>query len=223
MRRLWGRPSSVCTMRALFALDELGLGFEFILASATMGPNGSTFKGNAPFGIVDTPAYRAMNPNGTVPTLDDDGFIVWESNTLVRYLAMKYGPDALYGSDVETFASASSWMDWDSAHMMAPQHVLVMHGARLPEADRDPAALDVACQRIDELFALLDRQLANTRFLAGDRFTMGDIPAAIHKRRWDVFARDGRRFANVERWYAEVAARPAFRKWVEPASHHDAG
>ena len=76
MRRLWGRPSSVCTMRALFALDELGLGFEFILASATMGPDGSIFKGNAPFGIVDTPAYRAMNPNGTVPTLDDDGFIV---------------------------------------------------------------------------------------------------------------------------------------------------
>ena len=107
-------------MRALFALDELGLEFEFILASATMGPDGSTFKGNAPFGIVDTPGYRAMNPNGTVPTLDDDGFIVWESNTLVRYLAMKYGPDALYGGDIETFASASSWMDWDSAHMMAP-------------------------------------------------------------------------------------------------------
>jgi glutathione S-transferase len=89
------------------------------------------------------------------------------------------------------------------------------HALRPPAGSR---SRDVACRRIDELFALLDRQLANTRFLAGDRFTMGDIPAAIHKRRWDVFARGGRRFANVQRWYAEVAARPAFRKygWSRP-------
>ena len=85
-------------------LAEIGLEFEFILASAEMGPAGHVSKGNKPFGVVDTPEYRAKNPNGRVPTIDDDGFVLWESNSIIRYLAMQYAPDMLYGNDIKTFA-----------------------------------------------------------------------------------------------------------------------
>jgi hypothetical protein len=77
MIRVWGRPTSIHTQRVLWALTDADLGYELILASATMGPQGHVSKGGAPFGVVDTPAYRAKNPNGTVPTIEDDGFVLY--------------------------------------------------------------------------------------------------------------------------------------------------
>ena len=83
MLRIWGRPTSICTQRVLWAAVEAGRDFELILASATMGENGHVSTGAAPFGVVDSAAYREMNPNGTIPTIDDDGFVLWESNAIV--------------------------------------------------------------------------------------------------------------------------------------------
>lgn len=139
MLRLWGRPTSARTQKVLWTLAEIGLDFELILASRTMGPGGHVSKGNKPYGIVDTPEYRAKNPNGRVPTIEDGGFVLWESNSIVRYLAMQYAPDLLYGGDVKTFASASRWVDWENNELLPPQHELVMQLVRLPQAERDPA------------------------------------------------------------------------------------
>src|SRR5262245_30609888 len=184
MLKLWGRPTSSRTLRVLWALAEIGVEFDFILASGTMGPDGSTAKGNRPYGIVDTPAYRAMNPNGTVPTIDDGGFTLWESNTIVRYLAMKYAPELMYGGNIETFALASRWMDWDNNELIPGQHVLVMQLVRLPPERRDPAAAETARTGQVRAFRIMDEQLGRTRYIAGDRFTMGDIPIGIHAHRW---------------------------------------
>jgi glutathione S-transferase len=74
--KLWGRPTSGRTQKVLWTLAEIGLDFELILASGVMGPGGHISKGNDPYGIVDTSDYRAMNPNGRVPTIDDDGFVL---------------------------------------------------------------------------------------------------------------------------------------------------
>ena len=87
--RLWGRPSSARTQKILLALAAIGLEFEFILASATMGAGGHTSKGNTPYGVVDTPEYQRLNPNGKVPTINDDGYVLWESNAILLYLAMR--------------------------------------------------------------------------------------------------------------------------------------
>src|SRR5262249_60373302 len=84
--KVWGRPTSINTQRVRWALADSDIPHELILASATMGPNGHVSKGGAAFGIVNTAAYRAMNPNGTVPTIDDDGFILWETNAVLRWL-----------------------------------------------------------------------------------------------------------------------------------------
>ena len=97
MIKAWGRPASIHTQRVLWALTDADLPYELPLASATMGPDGQVLNGGAPFGVVDTPAYRAINPNGTVPTIDDDGFIFWESNAILMWLALKHAPQALSG------------------------------------------------------------------------------------------------------------------------------
>lgn len=220
MLRLWGRPTSARTLKVLWALGELGLDFEFILASATMGPGGHVSKGNAPFGIVDTADYRAMNPNGTVPTIDDEGFVLWESNTIVRYLAMRFGPDLLYGDNIRTFASASRWMDWENNELLHGQHTLVMQLIRLPTSERDPAEAEAAREELIKPFSILDSQLSRTRHIAGDRFTMGDIPIGIRAHRWHLFDIERPAMPNLERWYTEIRERPAFRKWIaDPANH----
>ncbi len=223
MLRLWGRPTSTRTLKVLWALSEIGIEFEFILASATMGPHGSVYKGNRPYGIVDTPAFRAMNPNGTVPAVDDVGFSLWESNTIVRYLAMRYAPDLLYGSDIETFARASQWMDWDSNTLDRGQHILVMQLVRLPTAERDTAAIASAQNELIAAFGIMDAELERRRFIAGDRFSMGDIPLGIHVHRWHLYDIDRPPMANLARWYAEIRARPAFQRWVENPVNHLAG
>jgi glutathione S-transferase len=223
MIRVWGRPTSTRTQRVLWALTEIGLDFDFVLASGTMGAEGSVYKGNTAYGIIDTPEYRAMNPMGKIPTLDDNGFTLWESNTIVRYLAMKYAPELMYGGGIETFALASRWMDWDNVELIPGQHELVMQLVRLTPAERDPVATEKARQEQVARFQVLDDQLGRTRYVAGGAFTMGDIPVGIHARRWDLFGLDHPPMPNLERWYGELRQRPAFRTWVEDPAHHLAG
>lgn len=221
--KLWGRPTSARTLKVLWALAEIGLEFDFILASATMGESGHVSKGGDPYGVVDTPDYRKMNPNGTVPTIDDDGFILWESNSIVRYLAMQYAPDLLYGNDIRTFASASRWMDWENNELLHGQHILVMQLVRLPEEQRDPDELEAARQELLKPFGILDNVLSKTRFVAGDQFTMGDIPLGIRAHRWHLFDIERPAMPHLERWYAEIRERPAFKKWIADPAHHLSG
>ena len=221
--RLWGRPTSTRTLKVLWTLAEIGLDFEFILASATMGPSGSVYRGHRPHGLVDEPGYRAMNPNGTVPTLEDDGFSLWESNAIVRYLACAYAPALLYADDLKVFARAAQWMDWDNNHLMAGQHTLVMQLVRLPPHARDAAAVDSAGNDLIAGFRILDQELGRSRFIAGDQFSMGDIPIGVHAHRWHLYDIERPPMANLARWYAQIRQRRAFRQWVENPEHHLTG
>ena len=220
MLKLWGRPTSGRTQKVLWTLAEIGMDFELILASAEMGPGGHVAKGNTAYGVVDTPAYRAKNPNGRIPTIDDDGFVLWESNSIVRYLAMQYAPDLLYGSDVKTFASASRWADWENNELLPPQHDMAMHLIRLPEQQRDGEVLARACAKFARAMGIADQQLARTRYITGERFTYGDIPLGLRVHRWHVLGLARETPSNIARWYAEIRARPAFNKWTAEPAHH---
>ena len=177
MIKIWGRPNSICTQRALWACAEADVDYDLELASATMGPDGHVSQGGQPFGHVDTPAYRAMNPNGTVPTIDDSGTILWDSIAIVAHVATKYGPDALYRGSDEVMAKALQWMCWTNEHLEPLLHTLVMEVVRLAPDLRDPADLERARQETITKLEIIDRQLATRRYLADDEFTMGDIPA----------------------------------------------
>lgn len=220
MLKLWGRPTSGRTQKVLWTLAEIGLQFDFILASATMGPGGHVSKGNKPFGLVDTPAYRARNPNGRVPTIDDDGFVLWESNSIVRYLAMQYAPALLYDNDIKTFASASRWLDWENNELLPPQHEMAMHLIRLPENQRDATVLAHAQEAFVKRLRIIEDILAHSRYICGERFTYGDIPLGLRVHRWHVLGLANTPFPNIARWYGELQARPAFQVWTANPAHH---
>jgi len=223
MLRIWGRSTSICTQRALWALEETGVPYDLILASATMGPNGHVSKGGAPFGIVDTPAYRAMNPNGTVPTIDDDGFVLWESNAIVLYLAAKYAPRQLYGEDLGRLARASQWMSWTNEHLEPHLHTLVMELVRLPPAQRNKARAQAAFEAIMNPLAMIEEQLGRHAYVAGDSFTIGDIPTGCAVQRWRLLAGSGPSMPQLDAWLRLLAARPGFARHVAPAEFHTSG
>ena len=220
MLKLWGRPTSGRTQKVLWTLAEIDLPFELVLASAEMGSGGHVAKGNTPFGLVDTAEYRAKNPNGRIPTIDDDGFVLWESNSIVRYLAMQYAPELLYQNDIRTFASASRWLDWENNELLPPQHDMVMHLIRLPETQRDAQKLEKARLAFVKRLAIMEEQLGRARYMCGERFTYGDIAVGLRMHRWRLFALESPPFPNIDRWYKEITSRPAFNVWTAAPENH---
>ena len=219
--KLWGRPSSARTEKVMLALAELGIDYELVLASATMGPDGSVAKGSKPFGAVDTPQYLAMNPNGTIPTIEDNGFILWESNSIVQYLGMKYDPNLFYGNDTEIFASAARWMMWENNHLISPMHDLVLQTVRLPIEKRDVLKTEKARVRLIEELKIVNQQLSISEFIAADRWTMGDIPMTIRCHRWHLLDIERPNMPHLKRYYEAVKKRPSFNSIADPMMHID--
>jgi glutathione S-transferase len=220
MLKIWGRPNSIHTQRVLWTCAEAEVPYELILASATMGPDGHISGGGKPYGIVDTPSYRAMNPNGTVPTIDDDGYVLWESNVISRYLAQKYAPEALFGGSLERLGHANQWMEWTGTRLEPALHVLVMELVRLAPEKRDPANVERVRRETLPRLEILDRHLAGQPYVAGDTFTLGDIPPGAAAYRWTLFDLDGPPLPHLKAWQARLAERPGFQKHVAPREYH---
>ena len=223
MIKMWGRPTSICTQRVLWALTDAAIPYEMTLASATMGPKGHVSKGGPAFGIVDEPWYRAMNPNGTVPTIDDDGFIMWESNAILVWLATGRAPEVLYGGDPKLLARATQWMNWTNEHLEPLLHTLVMELVRLHPDKRNPAELEQARKDMFAPLGMLDAHLARQPYVAGDRFTIGDIPTGAAVYRWQVFGLKGPETPNIAAWQKQLAARKGFQQHVAPPEFHLGG
>ena len=220
MIRIWGRPNSICTQRVLWACVEVDVEFELKLASGTMGPDGHVSTGAEPYGGVDAPWYRAMNPNGTVPAIDDGGFVLWESNAIVAYLGLEYGPGTLVDGTARTLGRAVQWMAWTNEHFEPCLHTLVMELTRLRADLRTPGEVDAAVRGITPALEILDAHLADNAYVAGDRFSMGDIPPGAAAQRWRVFAQAGPATPHVDAWLARLGEREGFRRHVAaPALH----
>lgn len=220
MLKLWGRPTSTNTQRVLWTLAEAQVPYELVPASATMGSGGHISLGNAPYGVVDTDAYRRMNPNGTIPTIDDGGFVLWESNAIVAYLARRYAPARLFGNDEETFARALQWMSWVNYSIDPAMHVLIMHLERLPEEKRSAGAVETARQEILRKLGMLEARLERSRYLAGPEFSIADIPAGISTVRWTHCGLACPCLPRVEDWLARLGERSGFREFVAPRDRH---
>jgi glutathione S-transferase len=200
--KIWGRTTSSNVQKVMWGIGEMGIACERIDVGGSFGKNRE-------------PAYLAMNPNGLVPTLEeDDGFILWESNSILRYLAAKHQAAVLEPKDLRTRALAHKWMDWQLS-VLGPAITPVFWGmVRTPPEKRDQAAIDAGKKKTADAVKMLDDQLGKSQFLAGDALSYGDIPAGIMVRRYRDLVPERPRFDNVERWYAAIAARPAFDQHV---------
>jgi len=204
MLKILGRANSVNVMKVLWAADEMSLAYE-------RSDVGGAFGGN------DQPWYRAMNPNGVVPTIDDDGYVLWESNSIVRYLAAKHAAGRLWPTDPATRGAAERWMDWQLTTIQGGMTTLFWGLIRTPEEKRDLAAIEVARTATATLWQRLDAHLASRAFVAGDNFTMGDIPVGCMAFRWMElpFRRDDLpAMPHLRAWYERLLARPAYQKNV---------
>ncbi|MEP9316278.1 glutathione S-transferase [Pseudomonas sp. LABIM340] len=200
MLKIWGRKNSSNVRKALWCAEEAGLAYERIDAGGA-------------FGLVNDEPYRSLNPNGVVPTLDDEGFVLWESNTIVRYLAARYAP-VLYPQDLQQRASAEKWMDWTTSSFAAPFRTVFWGTLRTPPEQRDAAAIQAAIDNCVALLAVPEAALAKQPYLTGEQFGMGDIPLGSFIYAWFEMPIERPAQPHLEAWYARLKARPAYRAAV---------
>ena len=200
MLKVWGRVNSVNVKKVLWCLDELGLPYERLDAGLQ-------------FGVVDTPEYRKMNPMGLVPTIDWDGFVVWESHTIVRYLADRYGKGVLRPMELEPRTIANQWMDWAFTFQSSVRDAF-WNLIRTPEEKRDAKAIEASRVKSAQLATLLDAALADRLYVATS-FSMGDIPIGAEVQRWIRLPMERPKLPHLEAWFERLSARPAFKKNVD--------
>jgi glutathione S-transferase len=202
MLKIWGRNTSSNVQKVIWALGEIKVPFERIDVGGA-------------FGKTKEPAYLAMNPNSLVPTLEEeDGFTLWESNSIVRYLAAKHASRVLEPADLKTRALAQKWMDWQLS-VLGPAITPVFWGlVRTPPEKRDAAAIAAGKEKTIAAAKIMDAQLGRTQYMAGSDFSYGDIPVGIMIHRYVQLIPERPATPNLDRWYAAISARAAFKEQV---------
>ena len=202
MLKIWGRNTSSNVQKVIWALAEMKVPFERIDVGGA-------------FGKTKDPEYLAMNPNSLVPTLqEEDGFTMWESNSIVRYLAAKNSSRTLEPADLKTRGRAQMWMDWQLS-VMAPAITPVFWNLiRTPPEKRDANVIATGKEKTIAAAKMMDEQLGRTKFLASDEFSYGDIPVGIMIYRYMQLIPERPATPNLDRWYAAISSRPAFKEQI---------
>lgn len=202
MLTIYGRTNSVNVQKVLWCLAELALPYTRVDAGLEHGKN-------------TEPWYLALNPNGRVPLLVDGSFSLWESNSIVRYLAGKHGLGSLCPASLETRALAEAWMDWQLSTLVTPVSVVFQNLIRRRPAERDGAAVERNLREANRAMTLLEEHLRTRPYVAGDAFTMGDIPVGATAHRWlEIPAIERPPLDAVRAWRARLAERAGFRDHV---------
>jgi glutathione S-transferase len=202
MLKVWGRTTSINVQKVLWCLAEAGTPYERIDAGLSFGKNNEDW-------------YRQMNPNGLVPTIDDDGFILWESNAIVRYLAAKYASGTLCPTDAHLRADADRWMEWHSTSAWGGALRIVFFNLyRVAPEKRDAKAMESALGQSIQYFRMLDAHLAGRTYITGAQFNMGDIPMGAATHRFLNMPIERPPLPALQAWYDRLLQRPAFRTHV---------
>jgi glutathione S-transferase len=203
--RIWGRANSVNVQKVLWCLRELDLAYERIDAGMAFGRNRES-------------DYLAKNPNGRIPTLEDGDFVLWESNSIMRYLVLAYAPNSsLYPQAAKQRASVDRWLDWTLSTLQPIERPVFWGLVRTPVAERDMVAIQKDADAAAVQWRIIDAQLATRRFVEGEVFTLADLALGTYTRRW--FGVEGIHkpaLPHLERWYAQFADRPGFQQFVAP-------
>jgi glutathione S-transferase len=199
MLRILGRLSSINVQKVVWCCDEIGLKYERVDVGGKFGGN-------------DTPEYLAKNPTGLVPTIEEDGFVLPESNAIVRYLAAREATGTLWPKDLRERAQADRWMEWQATTFTPAQRDGFWQLVRTAPDKRDMALAEASIAKTEKCMAALDAQLASRPYLTGDRFTTADIVVGCGVHRWLHMPVERVRRPNVERYYAGLKSRPGARQ-----------
>ncbi|MBB4955703.1 glutathione S-transferase [Agrobacterium vitis] len=204
MLKIWGRANSTNVKKVLWMVEELDLVHQRIDAGGA-------------FGLVSDPAYRAMNPNGLVPVLEDGDVVLWESNTIVRYLANRYGNEQFSLTDPVARAQAEKWMDWTTSTLAGTFKDLFWGMVRTPEDQRDMAKIHAALNAVGTLLAIVDATLARQPYLSGEKLGVGDVPLGCFAYAWFEMPIERPHLPNLEAWYRRLKSRQAYQRAVMTA------
>jgi glutathione S-transferase len=194
MLRIWGRISSINVQKVVWCCDEIGLAYERVDAGGT-------------FGKTKTPEYLAMNPNSLVPVIDDEGFILYESNAIVRYLAAKHSTGKLWPEDLRKRADVDRWMEWLSTAWVPSMRDAFWQLIRTPERVVDVAAVERSRAEGERLAGILDAHLAHRPFVTDHGFTVADIVVGCAAHRWLALPIQREPRPNLQRWYDSLKSR----------------
>jgi len=197
MLTIWGRLNSHNVKKVAWLAEEIGLPY-------VRHDVGGAFGMSA--------AYLANNPNALVPTIEDDGFVLWESNAILRYLAAKYAP-ALWPADPAVRAIGDRWMDWQFGYADAQRDAFLHLVRRTPKA-RDAAVIARSAEACAAQMVVLERYLAETPWLSGAAFGIGDIPMGVYAHTWFTLDIARPEVPHVRAWYARLVERPGFAAQV---------
>lgn len=195
-RRLWGRASSVNVQKAIWALEELALPYEPIEAGGAHG-------------IVGEARYRAMNPNGLVPTLEEDGFVLWESNAILRYLANAHAGVLALPDNPREHALIDQWLDWQATAFTPAMRDAFLQLVRVAPEKRNAAMIEASQAAGERCAETLDRHLANTPYVAGESFSIADIAVGCAAHRWLILPFEKAERPHIVAWRDRLAQRSA--------------
>ena len=210
MMRLWGRTNSINVQKILWCLHELGL---------KEGADYERIDAGLQFGVVNMPEFLALNPNGLVPTLQDESLVLWESNAILRYLARKYDQGNRFPSDMNSQASADKWLDWQLTTFWPTMRPPFLGLTRIPEQERNYDQIRKDYETASGQLAILNHTLESHLYCAGNRFSLADIVLGLCVNRWIMLAdkfpeRVGKRtsYPAIEAWMKRLESETAYLK-----------
>jgi len=200
--RILGRANSFNVRKVLWICDEIGLAY-------TREDWGRGFRPTADAEFLN------INPIGLVPAVIDDGHVLRESNTIVRYLASKYGPEVLYPKDLVQRAAVEQWMDWANYETSISLRGAFLGGVLNEPPWNNPWFIEQGRRQITKEVGQLEQHLAaNGPYVTGDTFTIGDIPIGLVVNRWHCLRFDKPDFPAVTRYYDHLSNRAAYMRHV---------
>ena len=201
MLEIWGRNNSFNVQKVLWCCEELEIPYQRHDAGGL-------------FGGTDDDEYLASNPTGLVPTISDDGFTLWESNTIVRYLSAKHGAGTLWPEDPADRALAEKWMDYQLGTVFPAFKGALLGLVRTPPEQRDPENIEASARAAADALAVLDAHLEDNEYVAGASLTMGDIALGSLVYRWLELDIDRPDLPSLQAWHGRLAERPAYQGTV---------
>lgn len=189
--RILGKATSINVRKVLWACEEIGIAYT----------------------RTDDGPELAANPNGLVPVIVDGDFVLWESNTIIRYLANKHAGEALLPRDPRRRAEVDCWIDWQSTEFNTAWRYAFSALVRRNPAYADTAQIEASRREWNRMAGIVEAQLAMTKsYIAGSAFTLADIPIGLSINRWVLTPMDKPSLPSVEAYYERLTLRPAFLK-----------